>query len=131
MYLIALIILEAKYEKQNPASQNSLKSGNILFNYGSNNFVINTLTREYGGIGDGFTFEDYGTMGDKVKVCYGKDECRTFEFDNEDQGETDKKSALALQEWMEEKIGYGKEESKTTEDKKEGLAAAELIGKYK
>jgi len=101
---------------KNPASQNPLKSGNILFNYGSNDFVINTLTREYGDIGDGFTFEDYGTMGDEVKVCYGKDGCKTFEFDNQNQGERDKKSALALQQWMEDKIGYGKEGSKTTDN---------------
>ena len=45
-------------------------------------------------------------------------------------GNEDEVSARKLQEWMEEKIGYGKEESKTTEDKKEGLTAAELIGKY-
>jgi len=101
---------------KNPASQKPLKSGNILFNYGSNDFVINTLTREYGDIGDGFTFEDYGTMGDEVKVCYGKDGCKTFEFDNQNQGERDKKSALALQQWMEDKIGYGKEGSKTTDN---------------
>jgi len=101
---------------KNPASQNPLKSGNILFNYGSNDFVINTLTREYGDIGDGFTFEDYGTMGDEVKVCYGKDGCKTFEFDNQNQGERDKKSALKLQQWMEEKIGYTKEESTTSDN---------------
>ena len=116
---------------KNPASQDALNEGDILFNYGSDDFVINTLTREYEDIGDGFTFEDYGTLGkgDAVKVCYGKDDCRTFEFDTT-SGKKDKTSARKLQEWMEEKIGYGEEESTTSEDKKEGLTAAELIGKY-
>jgi len=109
---------------KNPASQDPLKSGDILFNYGSDNLVINTLTREYGDIGDGFTFSQEGLASDSVRVCYDKNQCKEFKFDTT-SNDNDKKSALALQKWMEEKIGY------TTGGKKEGRTAAELIGIYK
>jgi len=102
---------------KNLASQDPLKSDDILFDYGSDNFVINTLTREYGDIGDGFTFSQVGSLSDSVRVCYGKDKCKEFEFDTT-SNDADEKSALALQQWMEEKIGYVP-------------TAAKLIEKYK
>ena len=103
-------------------AESKITDDDILFNFGNQKMVIKTLTEAYGDIGNGFTFEDYGTLGkgDAVKVCYGKDDCRTFEFDGMIRENEDEKSALKLQEWMEGKIGY----------EKEGLTAAELIGKY-
>ena len=90
----------------------------ILFNFGGGfrgDKIINTLTEAYGDIGDGFTFEDKGLASDYVRVCYGKSNCREFEFDTISE-KNDEKSALKLQQWMEEKIGYGEEESKTTDN---------------
>ena len=97
-------------------AESKIGDDDILFNFGNQKMVIKTLTEAYGDIGDGFTFEDYGTAGDAIKVCYGKDGCKTFEFDNLIYKKGDEKSALALQKWMEEKIGYTKEESTTTDN---------------
>ena len=87
-----------------PSSNPSgIGEGNILFNYGDQDFVIKTLTDEYGQQEYGpnktkFTFDEAGTIEDKVVVCFGKNNCKTFEFDN--MGQKDAKEAQRLQKWM-------------------------------
>ena len=101
-----------------PTTESDIGNNEILFNFGggfSGDMIINTLTKAYGDIGDGFTFEDKGLASDYVRVCYGESNCREFEFDTI-SNDNDEKSALALQKWMEEKIGYGEEESTTSDN---------------
>jgi len=91
---------------KNPASQEPLNPGDILFNYGSDKFVINTLRREYGDEVYGpdklkFDFESTGTLGDEVTVFFG-DNSKSFKFDSyEDEDELEAKK---MQTWMRNQV---------------------------
>jgi len=91
------------------SNPNSIKEDNILFNYGDEDFVVKTLTDEYGQQEYGpnktkFTFDSAGTIEDKVTVCFGKNNCKKFEFDNMDIGQKDAKEAQRLQTWMRNQV---------------------------
>ncbi len=77
----------------NPASQNSMSKDDHLFEFGDDDFVINTLNREYSKYG--FEFIDAGS--DEVQVKYNGKILATYEFDK--MG-SDKSEAKKLQEAM-------------------------------
>ena len=78
-----------------------MSSNNHLFEYGSDEFVINTLNREYGKYG--FQFKSDGTLGDSLSVTYNGEELDSFEFDN--VGSKDESEAKRLQEAMHRAAG--------------------------
>ncbi len=112
------------------SNPDKIKEGDILFNYGDEEFVVKTLTDEYGQQEYGpnktkFTFDSTGTIEDKVTVFFGDKNSKTFEFDN--VGEKDAKEAKKMQEWMREQVRKAIGQVDKGVDQK----AKDLINKYK
>jgi len=91
----------------------------ILFNYGNDALVKNTLNREYGGAGFEFTYDD--SWSDTVYVSFKGGEKKRFKFNKSVafnlSGNPDLKSAEKMQEWMREMVkGEGRTESEIKAD---------------
>ena len=101
----------------NPATQDPMSKDDHLFEFGDDDFVINTLNREYSKYGFEFTDAGYDVLRVKYTNPAGEvEDLSTFEFDNKAFSDRDDTEAERLQKAMHLAAGIPIKEEEVEEE---------------